>query len=183
MSLPTTQQVNNYLMTQDQPVSSKTIAKHLGCTTKDVNRSRDGYIGIYKNPDISSDNFMHTWVGGVNEPEPVPEPVTEPVINPPEECSVCLEELVRFPISWGCCTAKMCSRCATQICSRDDTPRCPVCRSRPPFIQAIEGIEPITPPPSPRVAVANVHEALMTQLRARLQARNERTRVTAILRN
>ena len=159
MSLPTTQQVNNYLMTQDQPVSSKTIAKHLGCTTKDVNRSRDGYIGIYKNPDISSDNFM------------------------PEECSVCLEEIVRFPISWGCCTAKMCSRCATQICSRDDTPRCPVCRSRPPFIQAIEGIEPITPPPSPRVAVANVHEALMTQLRARLQARNERTRVTAILRN
>jgi hypothetical protein len=67
--LPTMQQVNDYLTTQTQPVSSKDIAKNFQCTTKDINRSRTNYIGIYTNPDVISENFKHS-IKAVTQPVP-----------------------------------------------------------------------------------------------------------------
>lgn len=87
--LPTTQQVNDYLTTQTEPVSSKNIAKHFQCTSKDINRNRDTYIGIYSNPDVSSVDYLHSikvHTVQVQEPEPIPyEPEPQLAIMPPPE--------------------------------------------------------------------------------------------------
>jgi hypothetical protein len=76
--LPTMQQVNDYLTTQTQPVSSKDIAKNFQCTTKDINRSRTNYIGIYTNPDVISENFKHS-IKAVTQP--VPETPLAPTVT------------------------------------------------------------------------------------------------------
>ena len=69
--LPTMQQVNDYLTTQTQPVSSKAISKHFQCTSKDINKARTNYIGIYSNPDVISENFKHS-IKAVTQPVPPP---------------------------------------------------------------------------------------------------------------
>ena len=92
--LPTTQQVNDYLTTQTEPVSSKNIAKHFQCTTKDINRNRDTYIGIYSNPDVSSVDYLHSIkVHTVQVPEPIPyEPEPQLAIMPKPKMKVTLKK-------------------------------------------------------------------------------------------
>ena len=183
--LPTTQQVNEYLTTQTEPVSSKIIAQHFQCTTKDINRNRENYIGIYSNPDVVNVDYLHSIKVPVqvhvptidtetttnedlqsqwDEPEPQPLALPEPE---PEKCAVCLEDLPQFPVSWGCCSAKMCSGCAKQCV--EISLKCPACRTVPDFLKHVaECGEPesraiLEPEPEP--------EPASTRLRARVRVR------------
>ena len=117
--LPTEEQVTTYVK-QNHGCSSKQIAAHFGCTSKDINRKRDGYPGIYKMPGVRSVNFKHF----PNEPVPVPEPVPEP--DPHADCSVCLQPYIPFKLmAFGCCTAKVCMDCYQRLTND----KCPGCRT------------------------------------------------------
>ena len=144
--LPTTDQVNYFLKTQDTPVSSKIIAKHFGCTAPDINRSRDGYIGIYQNPDVSSRHYLHRIKTELLA-----------IMPQPDNCIVCLEALPQFPVSMGCCSAKMCSPCTSKCMERNF--KCPQCGLIPDWVVKMD------------VYVEDVEDVdLLTERIARLQA-------------
>ena len=120
--LPTMQQVINYVR-ENPDCKSKDIAKHFGCTTKDVNRNRGEYIGIYSNPAIISTDYKHR--AKATEPEPEPEG---------NVCPICLEPPTK-PVSGGCCPYPMCRECFIELENSDSEnyDKCPHCRETFPW--------------------------------------------------
>ena len=66
---PTDQEVTEYVA-RHPGCKSKDIAKALGCKASDVNRARDGYAGVYKNPGVSTRDFRHYPAQGGDAPAP-----------------------------------------------------------------------------------------------------------------
>ena len=116
------EQVVNYVR-ENPDCKSKDIAKHFGCTTKDVNRNRGEYIGIYSNPAIISTDYKHR----VKETVPAPEPEGN-------VCPICLEPPTN-PVSGGCCPYPMCRECFIELRNSDseNSDKCPHCRETFPW--------------------------------------------------
>jgi len=127
MSLPTTQQVIDYV--REHPnCKSKDIANHFKCNTKDINRDRDGYVGVYKNPEIVNENYTHRL-------KDVPEPEVQPIDDesPSFYCCIKQEQVQGFPVMLGCCSdGKMCRDAYLEYIDHcnDANPTCPACRSK-----------------------------------------------------
>jgi hypothetical protein len=119
---PTMEQVVNYVR-ENPDCKSKDIAKHFGCTTKDINRNRGEYIGIYSNPAIISTDYKHR--AKATEPEPEPEG---------NVCPICLEPPTN-PVSGGCCPYPMCRECFIELENSDSEnyDKCPHCRETFPW--------------------------------------------------
>jgi hypothetical protein len=120
--VPTMEQVINYVR-ENPDCKSKDIAKHFGCTTKDINRNRGEYIGIYSNPAIISTDYKHR----VKETEHEPEPEGN-------MCPICLEPPTN-PVSGGCCPYPMCRECFIELKNSDseNSDKCPHCRETFPW--------------------------------------------------
>lgn len=127
MPLPTTQQVIDYI--REHPnCKSKDIANHFKCNTKDINRDRDGYVGVYKNPEIVNENYTHRL-------KDVPEPEVQPIDDesPSFYCCIRQEQVQGFPVMLGCCSdGKMCKDAYLEYIdhSEDTNAPCPACRSK-----------------------------------------------------
>ncbi len=125
--LPTTQQVIDYV--REHPnCKSKDIANHFKCNTKDINRDRDGYVGVYKNPEIVNENYTHRL-------KDVPEPEVQPIDDesPSFYCCIKQEQVQGFPVMLGCCSdGKMCRDAYLEYIDHcnDANPTCPACRSK-----------------------------------------------------
>lgn len=127
MTLPTTQQVTDYVR-QHPNCKSKEIANHFKCNTKDINKDRDGYVGVYKNSDIVSENYTHRL-------KDVPVPEVQPIDNerPSFYCCIKQEQVQGFPVMLGCCSdGKMCKDAYIDYIdhSEDTNASCPACRSK-----------------------------------------------------
>jgi len=127
MSLPTTQQVIDYVR-ENPNCKSKAIANHFKCNTKDINRDRVGYVGVYKNPEIVSENYTHRLTE-------VPEPEAQPIDNerPSFFCCITREQVQGFPVMLGCCADGTMSKDAYLEYidhSEDTNAPCPACRSK-----------------------------------------------------
>jgi hypothetical protein len=82
--LPTQQQVIDYVL-KNPGCMSKAIAKHFGCTSKDINRKRNGYCGVYYLPGHRRVEYTH-YIDTPETPvtlEDLPEP---PAQTPDEWC-------------------------------------------------------------------------------------------------
>ncbi len=130
-NMPTMEQILNYVR-ENPDCKSKDIAKHFGCTTKDINRNRGEYIGIYSNPAIISTDYKHRVKETVPEPEPEG-----------NVCPICLEPPTN-PVSGGCCPYPMCRECFIELKNSDGgfsfvdfqgraSDKCPHCRETFPW--------------------------------------------------
>ena len=138
MTLPSTNDVIEYVKAHPS-CKSKEIASHFGCTTKQINRSRDRYPGIYKIPGITQQNFCHTYIDD-DFPDLPQIPETKPAIAPKpqakikakikakpvlaaeqeEPCCICQDgfDSPNSIVKLGCCSVRYHRECLEEmICS------------------------------------------------------------------